>query len=107
MKVMLRCTTVDSGVVCAVPHLYFSLMRPLQSVDNWVMVMLAEVQDTTGPAPPLPISLAMAVRAVWIPVELVAVPAPVPIASMWCAENPVSGVCKLLLCSVNYNNDYY
>ena len=63
--------------------------------------MLAEVQDTTDPAPQQPISLALAVRAVWIPVVLVAVPAPVPIGSMWCAENPVSGVCKLLLCSVH------
>ena len=63
MKVVLRCTTVDSGVVCAVPHLLLELMRPLQSVDNWVMSMLAEIQDTTGPALPLPISLAMAVRA--------------------------------------------
>ena len=96
MKVVLKCTTVDSGVVCAVPHILMELKRPLQSADNWVMSMLAELQDTTGPAPPQPISLAMVIRAVWIPVVLVAVPAPVPIGSMWCAENPVSGVCTLL-----------
>ena len=91
MKVTWRCTTVDSGVVCAVLHPLLELMRLPQSADNWVMSMLAELQDTSGPAPPQPISHAMAVRAVWIPVVLIAVPVPVPIDSMWCADYPVSG----------------
>ena len=64
MKVVLRCTTVGGGVVCAVPHLLLELKRPLQSADTWVMSMLAELQDTTVPAPPQPISLAMVIRAV-------------------------------------------
>ena len=93
MKVVLKCTTVDSGVVCAVLHLFLELMRLPLSADNWVMSMLAELQDTTGPAPPQPISLALAIRAVWIPVVLVAIFVPVSIDSMWCAENPVSGAC--------------
>jgi hypothetical protein len=57
--------TVDSGVVCAVLHLFLELMRLPLSADNWVMSMLAELQDTTVPAPPQPISLALAIRAVW------------------------------------------
>ena len=35
MKVVLNCTTVDSGVVCAVPHFLLELMRLQQSAGNW------------------------------------------------------------------------
>ena len=34
MKAVLKCTTVDSGVVCAVPHLHWDLVRPLQFADS-------------------------------------------------------------------------
>ena len=59
------------------------------------MIILAEVPLTIGPALPQLISLVLAVRAVWISVVLVPLPAPVTLGSMWCAENPVSGVCTL------------
>ena len=35
VKVKLKCTTVDSGVVCAVPHLLLQLTRLPLSADNW------------------------------------------------------------------------
>ena len=35
VKVVLKCSTVDSGVVCAVPHLLLQLMRPLPFAGTW------------------------------------------------------------------------
>ena len=63
MKGVLRCTTVDSGIVCAVPHL-LKLTRLLQFADNWVMSMLTELQHTTGSTPRQPLSLALEIRKV-------------------------------------------
>ena len=65
MKVVLRCTTVDSGVGCAVPHRLLQLMRPLQSVETWgTTIWSAEPQPTMGIYLVQPTSLALAVRAV-------------------------------------------
>ena len=65
MKVVLKCTTVDSGVVCAVPHRLLQLMRPLQSVETWgTTIWSAEPQPTTDLALVQSTSLAMVFRAV-------------------------------------------
>ena len=42
MKVMLKCTTVDGGIVCVVAHLHLEQKRQPQSAGNWGTTVLEE-----------------------------------------------------------------
>ena len=82
-KVVLKCTTVDSGVVCAIPHLHFNLMRLQLSADNWGTTSPQEEQQhTTDPVVLQSLSLAMVFKAVSVDVLSTLLSVLVPIGSI-------------------------